>query len=197
MWWLGLGGGAFPGVPVAKNPPANAGNAGLIPGSGRPPGEGNGYPRQYSCLENSMDREAWWVTVHEVAKSGTWLSVGARMLKKKWKKGKGRKQTGRKKEKDRERKKGERERGRTGRKKENGQFRPISLGTYISNKNLHRRKNIHNAWYYGLAFHVQRKLRSSVNPSLAKRKITLKLIHVTWTQVERPGSYPNFTHLAN
>ena len=67
------------------------------------------------------------------------------MLKKKWKKGKGRKQTGREKEKDRERKKGERERGRTGRKKENGQFRPISLGTYISNKNLHRRKNIHNA----------------------------------------------------
>ena len=71
MWWLGGGGGAFPGVPVAKNPPANAGNAGLIPGSGRPPGEGNDYPRQYSCLENSMDREAWWVTVHEVAKSGT------------------------------------------------------------------------------------------------------------------------------
>ena len=64
-------GGAFPGVPVAKNPPANAGNAGSIPGSGRPPGEGNGYPRQYSCLENSMDREAWWVTVHEVAKSRT------------------------------------------------------------------------------------------------------------------------------
>ena len=131
-----------------------------------------------------------------------WATEHACLKKKKWKKRKGRKktrrkQTGRKKEKDEERKKGERERGRTGRKKENGQLRPISLGTYISNKNLHRRKNIHNAWYYGLAFHVQRKLRSSVNPSLAKRKITLKLIHVTWTQVETPGSYPNFIHLAN
>ena len=58
----GRGGGAFPGVPVEKNPPANAGNAGSIPGSGRPPGKGNGYTLQYSCLENSMDREAaWWL----------------------------------------------------------------------------------------------------------------------------------------
>ena len=42
---------------------------GLITGSGRSPGEGNGYPLQYSCLENSMDRGAWWVTVHGVAES--------------------------------------------------------------------------------------------------------------------------------
>ena len=47
---------------------------GLIHGSGRSPGEGNGHPLQYSCLENSMDRGAWWVTVHGVAKSQTWLS---------------------------------------------------------------------------------------------------------------------------
>ena len=47
---------------------------GSIPGSGRSSGEGNGNPLQYSCLENSMNREAWWVTVHGVAKSQTWLS---------------------------------------------------------------------------------------------------------------------------
>ena len=50
---------SVPGDSVVKNPPANAGNArdsGLIPGSGRSPGEGNGNPLQYSCLENSMDR---------------------------------------------------------------------------------------------------------------------------------------------
>ena len=42
----------------------NAGDPGLIPGLGRSPGEVNGYPLQYSCLENSMDRGAWWATVH-------------------------------------------------------------------------------------------------------------------------------------
>ena len=47
---------------------------GLIPGSGRSPGEGNGYLLQYSCLENSIDRGAWWATVHGVAKSWTRLS---------------------------------------------------------------------------------------------------------------------------
>ena len=55
-----------------KNPPANAGDAegkGSVPGWGRSPGEGKGYPRQYSCLENSMDRGAWWATVHKVAES--------------------------------------------------------------------------------------------------------------------------------
>ena len=49
------------------------GDPGLIPGSGRSPGEGNGNPLQYSCLENPMDRGAWWATVHGVAKSRTWL----------------------------------------------------------------------------------------------------------------------------
>ena len=46
-------------------------NTGLIPGSARSPGGGNGNPLRYSCLENSMEREAWWVTVHGVAKSQT------------------------------------------------------------------------------------------------------------------------------
>ena len=57
---------------VVKNPPANAGDArdvGSIPGLGRSPGEGNGNPLQYFCLEIPMDRGAWWTTVHEVTKS--------------------------------------------------------------------------------------------------------------------------------
>ena len=53
---------------MVKNPPANAGDVGLIPGLGRPLGKGNGNPPQYSCLGNPMDRGAWWATVHEVAK---------------------------------------------------------------------------------------------------------------------------------
>ena len=52
----------------------NAGDLGSIPESGRSPGEGNGNPFQYSCLENPMDREAWQATVHGVAKSRTRLS---------------------------------------------------------------------------------------------------------------------------
>ena len=48
----------------------NAGNLGSIPGLGRSPGEGNGNPLQYSCLENPMGRGAWWATVHGVAKIG-------------------------------------------------------------------------------------------------------------------------------
>ena len=44
---------------MVKNPPANAGDSGLTPGLGRSPGEGNGYPLQYSCLGNPMDRVAW------------------------------------------------------------------------------------------------------------------------------------------
>ena len=59
-WWL-----------MVKNSPANARDArdiGLIPGSGRSPGVGNDNPLQYSCLENSMDRGAWWATVHGMAK---------------------------------------------------------------------------------------------------------------------------------
>ena len=57
---------------VVKNQPASAvekRDAVLIPGLGRSPGEGNGNPLQYSCLDNSMDRGAWWAAVHGVAKS--------------------------------------------------------------------------------------------------------------------------------
>ena len=61
----------FPGGPMVKNLPANAGDVGLIPGSGRSPGGGNGNLLQYSCLENPMDRGAWWATVHGVTKSWT------------------------------------------------------------------------------------------------------------------------------
>ena len=64
----------FPGVSDGKQPAYNAGDLGLIPGSGRYPGEGNSNPLQYSCLENSMDRGAWWAVVHGVAKSQTQLS---------------------------------------------------------------------------------------------------------------------------
>ena len=56
-WWLS-----------GKESACNAGDAGLIPGSGRCPGEGNANPVQYSCLENLMDRRAWQVTVHGVAR---------------------------------------------------------------------------------------------------------------------------------
>ena len=56
---------------MIKNLPDNAGDADSTPGSGRSPGEGNGNPLQYSCLENSMDRGTWWATVHGVAKSRT------------------------------------------------------------------------------------------------------------------------------
>ena len=52
----------------------NAGDLGFVPGSGRSPGEGNGNPLQYSCLENPMDGAAWWAIVHGVAKSRTRLS---------------------------------------------------------------------------------------------------------------------------
>ena len=51
--------------------PSNAGDPCSIPGLGRSPGEGNGNPLQYSCLKNSMDRGAWWATVHGVTKSQT------------------------------------------------------------------------------------------------------------------------------
>ena len=66
---MGLSG--FPGGSVVKNPPANARDMGLIPELGRSPGGENGNSLQDSCLENSMDREAWWATVHGVAKSQT------------------------------------------------------------------------------------------------------------------------------
>ena len=62
---------------VIKNLPGNAGDerdVGLIPGLGRSPRVGNGNPPQYSCLENSMDRGAWWALVYGITKSGTHLS---------------------------------------------------------------------------------------------------------------------------
>ena len=73
----------FPDGIVIKNPPANAGDirdTSLIPQLGWSPGVGNGNPLQYSCLENSMDRGAWWATVHRVTRSWTplkWLSMQA------------------------------------------------------------------------------------------------------------------------
>ena len=62
-WWLS-----------SKEAACNAGDLGLIPESGRSPGEGNGYPLQYSCLQNYMDRGAWWAIVHGVAICQTRLS---------------------------------------------------------------------------------------------------------------------------
>ena len=59
---------------MVKNLPADARDTGSIPGSARSPGEGNGNPLQYSCLENPMDGGAWLATVHGVAKSRTRLS---------------------------------------------------------------------------------------------------------------------------
>ena len=64
----------FPGGSAVKNPPASAGDVGSIPGSGRSPGEENGNPLQYFCLENPMDREAWQAAIHGVTKSRTQLS---------------------------------------------------------------------------------------------------------------------------
>ena len=56
----------FPGGSDSRESACNAGDLGSIPGLGRSPGEGNGNPLQYSCLENSIDRGAWWATVHGV-----------------------------------------------------------------------------------------------------------------------------------
>ena len=64
----------FPGASNGKESAHNAGDPGLIPGSGRSPEGGHGNTLQYSCLENSMDRGAWQATVYGVAKSRTWLS---------------------------------------------------------------------------------------------------------------------------
>ena len=64
----------FPGGSYCKASSCNAGDLGPIPGSGVSPGEGNGNPLQYSCLENPMDREAWQTTVHGITKSRTRLS---------------------------------------------------------------------------------------------------------------------------
>ena len=72
MWATSLMG--FSGGSAVRNLPADVRDAGLIPGLGRSPGEGNGNPLQYSCLDNFMDRGAWRAAVHGVAKSQTQLS---------------------------------------------------------------------------------------------------------------------------
>ena len=64
----------FPGGSEGKASTRNTGDLGSIPGSGISPGEGNGIPLQYSCLENSMNGGAWWATVHGVTNSRTQLS---------------------------------------------------------------------------------------------------------------------------
>ena len=64
----------FPGGSEGKASACNAGDPGSTPGSGRSPGEGNGNPLQYSCLENPTDGGAWWATVHGVTKSQKQLS---------------------------------------------------------------------------------------------------------------------------
>ena len=64
----------LPGGSVVKNPPTNAGDTGSTSASGRGPGEGNSYPPQDCCLENSMDRGTWQATVHGVTKNQAWLS---------------------------------------------------------------------------------------------------------------------------
>ena len=64
----------FPGGSDGKESACSVGDLGLIPGLGRSPGEENGYPLQYSCLENSMDTGAWQATVHGVTKNWTRLN---------------------------------------------------------------------------------------------------------------------------
>ena len=73
----------FPGCSVVKKLPANIGvseDVGLIPGSGRSPGGGNGNPLQDSCLKNPMDRGAWWATVHRIAESDTTEQLSTNMI---------------------------------------------------------------------------------------------------------------------
>ena len=64
----------FPDGSDGKASACSAGDLGSIPGLGRSPGEGNGNPLQHPCLENRMDRGAWWATVHRVSRSQTRLS---------------------------------------------------------------------------------------------------------------------------
>ena len=63
----------FPGSSAVNNPPANSGDTGLIPRSGRSPARGHGNPLQYSCLENPTDRGTWQATVHWVAKESVMI----------------------------------------------------------------------------------------------------------------------------
>ena len=69
---------------MVKNPPANAGDARSICGLGRSPGGGNGNPLQYSCLENPMDREAWWTTVLRLSESDTTEHTGVIISLARW-----------------------------------------------------------------------------------------------------------------
>ena len=69
LWWPKVSWG-FPHSSVGKESACNVEDLGSIPGSGRPSGEGNGNPLQYSCLENPMDRGAWWAKVHGAARVG-------------------------------------------------------------------------------------------------------------------------------
>ena len=72
----------FPGDSVVKNPPANAGDTGdkgLIPGSGKSPGEEHGNLLQYSCLDNPVVNGAWWATIHGIAKSEMQLFAKSEM----------------------------------------------------------------------------------------------------------------------
>ena len=71
VWLSGISERGSPGGSDGKESAFSAGDQGLICGSGRCPEEGNGYPFQYSCLRNPMDREAWWTTVCGVTKSRT------------------------------------------------------------------------------------------------------------------------------
>ena len=71
LWHSMHGHMGFPGGSDGKNSAFNAGDMGSIPWSGRYPGEGNGYPLQYSCLENSIDRGDWQATVHGLQKNWT------------------------------------------------------------------------------------------------------------------------------
>ena len=64
---------SFPGGSDGKKSARNVGDLGLIPGLGRSPGEGNGNPVPYSCLENPMDRGTWWATVHGISKRHGWV----------------------------------------------------------------------------------------------------------------------------
>ena len=64
-----------PGGSEIKASASNAGDLSSIPGLGRSPGEGNGNPLQYSCLENPLDRGAWWATVHGVTKESDMIAT--------------------------------------------------------------------------------------------------------------------------
>ena len=71
MIWNGKHFTGFPGGSDGKESTSDAGDLGSIPGLGRSSGERHGNPLQYSCLENAMDRGAWWASVHRIAKSWT------------------------------------------------------------------------------------------------------------------------------